>query len=321
MSHSDGTVVTRSKAQAAAKSQGLANASEHPTKAKSPIPNKMGEPGGTLTPEMLTKALESLKESVFAKIESANKDLHAEIKSVKHELGASIDGLQTTLSAHDGRLTELEKSATFNGDNVAELQTTVDRLKEAVLRLEARCDDEESRNRRNNLLLSGVSEGLELNQPTQFVSELLKEVFQLSEAPLLDRAHRSLRPKPNPGNPPRIFIMRVHYTRDRDEMLRKANQGGPFSYKGNKLSLWPDYTKSVREKRSAFKEVRQKVKKINGAETKLYFPATLRISLPGEPQHSFTDASRALEFVNGWSPRSPSTRPHHQWINSLPRRS
>ena len=273
--------------------------------------------GSVLTPNMLTKALKSLQDSVFSKIESANQDLHTEIKSVRHELVTSIAGLQTALTTHEGRLGELERSATFTGDRVTELQTTVDRLREEVLVLQTRAEDAESRSRRQNLRLVGVREGLEKGKPTEFVSGLLKDLFQLPEAPLLDRAHRSLRPKPAPGDPPRMFIMKVHYTKVRDDMLRKAAEG-PLSYDGMNLSLWPDYTDAVRKKRKAFGDVRDKVKTIEGATAKLFFPATLRVVLPGQNERSFTDASQAMSFVSRYSPRpptpprtSPTSAPQH----------
>ncbi len=46
-------------------------------------------------------------------------------------------------------------------------------------------------------------EGVEAGNPTQFVTELLSELFgvdSLGDSPIIiDRAHRSLAPKPKPG--------------------------------------------------------------------------------------------------------------------------
>ncbi|KAI4901974.1 hypothetical protein NFI96_006075 [Prochilodus magdalenae] len=79
-----------------------------------------------------------------------------------------------------------------------------------VKNLTTKCEDLEGRQRRNNIRLFGVPEGIEGPRPTEFVSELLQELLRLEQKPILDRAHRSLRAKPKSSEPPWPFIIRVH---------------------------------------------------------------------------------------------------------------
>lgn len=152
-------------------------------------------------------------------------DIKLDIDSVRSELAASITSLQASLTSHYTRVKDLEKAVDFTGDCDNELHATVGQLQGEVRDPQAKCEDLEGRSRRKNLRLTGVEEGAESGQPTHFVSHLLKELLNLDEAPLLNRAHRSLRAKSKPGEPPRVFILRVHYTLTRDEILRKSSRG------------------------------------------------------------------------------------------------
>ena len=258
-----------------------------------------------LSPQMLSSALDSLQESICGKIGAAINSLRADIKTdieaVRNELTASVTNIQAALASHDTRLKELEKAADFVGDCTAELRSTVDRLETEMRLLKDKCEDLEGRSRRNNLRLVGVAEGLEKGNPTQFVSQLLKEAMGLDEAPVLDRAHRALRQAPRPGDPPRPFIIRVHYAQTRDEILRKAGQA-PISFNGKAIHVYPDFTAAVMKKRNAFMEVKKRLRSIEGARYGLRYPATLRVTLPGRREHTFDDPNAALEFVNRTSP-------------------
>ena len=249
----------------------------------------------TLTSKMLSDSLSSLQDSLCGKIGAAIQKL--DIASVRNDLSVVVTSLQASLASHDNRLKELEKAANYTGDCTTELCATVSQLQGDVREIQAKCEDLEGRSRRNNLRLTGVEEGLEKGQPTQFVSQLLKDILNLSEAPLLDRAHRSLRAKPKPGDPPRVFIMRVHYTHTRDEILCKPARA-PLMYQGKMLHIYPDYTTAVMKKRAAFGDVKKRLRSIEGAKYGLRFPATLRVTLPGSKEHTFEDPDLALDFIN-----------------------
>ena len=255
----------------------------------------------TLTLKMLSDSLSSLQDSVCGKIGAAiqtlREDIKLDIASVRNELSVAVTSLQASLASHDNRLKELEKAASYTGDCTTEPCATVSQLQGDVRELQAKCEDLEGHSRRNNLRLTGVEEGFEKGQPTQFVSQLLKDILNLSEAPLLDRAHRSLRAKPKPGDPPRVFIMRVHYTHTRDEILCKPARA-PLMYQGKMLHIYPDYTTAVMKKRAAFGDVKKRLRSIEGAKYGLRFPATLRVTLPGSKEHTFEDPDLALDFIN-----------------------
>ncbi|KAF3844502.1 hypothetical protein F7725_007665 [Dissostichus mawsoni] len=58
--------------------------------------------------------------------------------------------------------------------------------------------------------------------PTDFVAKLLQETLGLEKEPLLDRSHRTLRERPQEDQPPRAFVVRFQYYREKEAILRKA---------------------------------------------------------------------------------------------------
>lgn len=59
----------------------------------------------------------------------------------------------------------------------------------------------------------GIEEGEEGLWPTEFIAQLLQDVLQLEDKPVLGRAHCSIRAKPKDGELPRPFVIRVHFSR------------------------------------------------------------------------------------------------------------
>lgn len=152
----------------------------------------------------------------------------------------------------------------------------------------------------------GIPEELEGASPTEFISNLLQKVLRLEEKPLLDRAHRTLQAKPRSDQPPRPFVIRVHYCHIRELILRQARQGKALSHNGRPIHIFPDLTASEAKRRAAFGDVRKRLRDIQGARFGFRYPARFRITLPGMSERSFTDPQLAMNFVISSAPGSAS---------------
>lgn len=119
---------------------------------------------------------------------------------MREELRLAIEPPQQTLASQSQTITGLERTAMDHSDQLTALNGTVSTLAAQVKRLTDRCKDLEGRSRRNNIWLIGALEGVEGPRPTEFVTQLLKDTLGLDDAPLLDRTHRTLRPKPKDGD-------------------------------------------------------------------------------------------------------------------------
>lgn len=121
----------------------------------------------------------------------------------------------------------------------AELQTHVANQEQAIsdldvrmLKLEAKCTelmkhnaqlhtkvlDLEACSRRHNIKLVGIPDDEEEGRPTDCVSKLIPKLLGEEHLPhpvKVDRAHRSLQPKPATGTKPRTILARIHHFQKR----------------------------------------------------------------------------------------------------------
>ena len=211
-------------------------------------PSQVGETDANSLQEMM----HAIRDDICGKIDSLSSELRSEIATVRAELRSSITPLQQKVDRHDDTIRELEQAASDQGDRITELEGLVQALKEQVSQANAKCEDLEGRSRRNNVRLIGIAENVEGSNPTEFISGLLQGMLKLDYKPIVDRAHRSLREKPKPTDPPRPFIIRLHYYQDRDRILRRAEELSPVVYQERRVWLFPDYT----EQRAQFGEAK-----------------------------------------------------------------
>lgn len=296
-----------------AKPRAKRNPTEQAPRAALTSTSAVDSEGSPLTLEMFVKALDGLKQDIYdtlgSKIDSFSSTLRSEMTLFKEELKSSVATLQTTVDSHGSTIKDLELLAITCSDDLANLSGTVNLLKGEINILKAKCDDLEGRSRRNNVRLVGLPEGLEGQRPRELISTLLQDLLHLDEAPFLDRAHRSLRQRPKEGAPPRPIIIRVHYFHVRDQILRRVGETSPLLHLGKRLSIFPDFSPSVAKKRLEFVDAKRLLHTCPGVKFGLYYPAELRVTLPGGALRKFTDPALAMDFINRDLKKSVSPDP------------
>ncbi|KAF3836243.1 hypothetical protein F7725_028801 [Dissostichus mawsoni] len=141
-----------------------------------------------------------------------------------------------------------------------------------------RNEDLEARSRRCNLRITGIQEKREAGKnPTDFVAKLLQETLGLEKEPLLDRSHRTLRERPQEDQPPRAFVVRFHYYREKEAILRKAATATDLTTShGDRIRVFPDYTQAITKQRAAFRDVKGMLKGCDGVKYGLWYPFVLK---------------------------------------------
>lgn len=259
-------------------------------------PPQAGDPDASLLQEMMN----AIRDDICGKIDTLSTDLRSEIATVRAEFRSAISPLQQKVDTHDSTIKELECAASDQSDRLSELENLVQTLNAQVTQLNAKCEDLEGRSRRNNIRLVGVPEGVEGSNPTEFISGLIQDTLSLDHKPVVDRAHRSLREKPKKDEPPRPFIIRLHYHQDRDRILRRAEELSTVFYQEGKVMFFPDYTSAVAKRRAKFGEAKRLLRPMKGVKFRLVFPALLKITLLSDGTlHKFDDPSSAVEFIQG----------------------
>lgn len=228
------------------------------------------------------------------------------VDGLKKSLEGRLDAIEATLSSlqkkhHDTerRFEDLDDVMSSNDTRLASLEATCNELQVANGLLRAKVNDLEGRSRRLNVRIVGIKEGEEKGSPTDFVAKLIPELLgqdNFSRPVKIDRAHRSLRPKPQPNERPRVIIAKVHNDRDVIDILRLSRQQAPLHYHGERVSIFPDYTAEVSAQRQAFTNVRKRLIEA-GAQCSLRFPAKLHVEY-NNTSKVFMSPADAERFAN-----------------------
>lgn len=232
-------------------------------------------------------------------LDEQRKAISADFKSSFEALTTTLEGLHSTVTEHGQRISSLEDNSNEVDLRLQQLETACSTLQQDNVLLKAKVADLEGRSRRQNIRIIGLPESLEGPRPTVFFSELLVDVFGtevLPSPPELDRAHRSLAPKPATGDKPRPVILRLHRFQVKDLLIREARRRGDLFYKEHKIRLYEDYSSDVLKQRAEYKSSMAELYK-RGYKPALLFPAKLRISLPNGEKTWIKSVSEADKFV------------------------
>ncbi len=190
-----------------------------------------------------------------------------------------MNALTETLASFQSRLCATETLASDNFSALSAAEKTIKTLKEQNATLMDRVDDLENWSRRANLRILNVPENSGKGQSTvKFVSEMLMEVMGqevFEKPPELERAHRSLGPKPQEGRPPRPLVICFNRFQEKEKALKWARQN-EAKYKDSTLRIYSDISADLARKRAAFKNVKQLLYQKN-VRFQLLHPARLRV--------------------------------------------
>ncbi|KAI4788697.1 hypothetical protein KUCAC02_035692 [Chaenocephalus aceratus] len=270
-------------------------------------PDKEQHEESSVLADMVLAALETLRRemaqnkkeicaTIDSRIETVTENLKKEFSIMKGDTQTALAAIKATMLAHTEAIKEVEGAATQHSDDITRLQTEVARLTADTAKLSDKCEDLEGRSRRNNIRMIGVPEGKEGTRPREFISQLLTDLLSLDQKPLIDRCHRSLRQRPSDGQPPRPFILRLHYYHGVEDILRKATGSGNLIYQGKRIQLFPDYPPTVVNRRREFTPAREILRNKPDVRYGLLYPARLIVTHGGQ-QHSFTDPKAALDYA------------------------
>ncbi|XP_016295392.1 uncharacterized protein LOC107653234 [Sinocyclocheilus anshuiensis] len=198
----------------------------------------------------------SLSASItLAEITALHDDIRAsfavEFKASFESFAAKLDSIQSTVADHDLCIGNLESETTDISQHLEQLEATCSALQKDNVWLKAKVSDLESRSRRPKYLKSGLTQ---VNR-TAFFSQLLVDVLGshvLSSPPELDRAHRSLAPKPAAGQRARPVILRFHRFQVKDLVIRESRKKGELLYDGTKIHIFEDYCPEVLKLRAEY---------------------------------------------------------------------
>lgn len=179
-----------------------------------------------------------------------NKKALARLETNMKELVERTASLEQQVEHVEERLGDTE-------DKTARLERVAAFLLHQEAKLVAKCEDLESRTRRNNIRIHGIPEGSEKNDMITFVTDFIHSSLQIPEDTDIrsERAHRSLSAKPKESDaPPRAIIVRFLDARMKDQVIQKAWKQ-KTTYEGRIIYFNQDNTTEIQRKRKQVRDV------------------------------------------------------------------
>nr|XP_006007088.1 PREDICTED: uncharacterized protein LOC102361117 [Latimeria chalumnae]XP_014350679.1 PREDICTED: uncharacterized protein LOC102361117 [Latimeria chalumnae]XP_014350680.1 PREDICTED: uncharacterized protein LOC102361117 [Latimeria chalumnae] len=189
-----------------------------PLSSRLPSPSSSSNEASDLAPLRpdLTGPSENISEDIKTILTSIQRisTTIVEIKQGNADILGRLTSIETHLSDSDRRLTAAEMKIESLTSDVADLHN--------------RLDDQENRAQRNNVRILGFPEDVEQGKPTRFLGEMLPVLLKLPEGTdlVIERAHRSLAPRPAPGQRLRPFIVTLLRFPVKELLLKLARELG-----------------------------------------------------------------------------------------------
>ncbi|CAL9698818.1 unnamed protein product [Knipowitschia caucasica] len=212
-----------------------------------------------------------------------------------------------TLNDHETRLAETELRIGALEDAADPIQTKIGDLEKTVDFLVERVDELENRGRRMNIRILGVPEDVEGTDPTRFFEHWLPEVLLMRTKNgriKLERAHRTLGPKPSPAQRPRPVVARFHNYQDKQRVMNAswelARKNHAVKHRDSRVMLFQDYSATVARRKKGYDAVKKRLRAL-GAEYRLMYPAKLKIIFRGSNKvfNNPTEAEHYLDSLDG----------------------
>ncbi|CAL9706603.1 unnamed protein product [Knipowitschia caucasica] len=151
--------------------------------------------------------------------EDFKKEMKDEFAQFKIQIDQQLATTSLKLQDHEQKLEEMAARIDEQETWAAVANEALSRSLKEQSALQDKVNDLESRSRRNNMRIYGVPEGAEGSSVIQFVEGLLANEKLISGGtdPQIQRAHRSLAPRPNPNAPPRSIVVNFLQFKKRKE--------------------------------------------------------------------------------------------------------
>lgn len=249
---------------------------------------------GETSAGVLAAALKEFREIIG----SVKQELISQMSELRNSIQGSIDTLTMSVSSMQGRITTAEQRISDVEDAVSGSERSLDLIKKENEVLRNKLEYIENYNRRNNIRLIGLSEGVEGRDTVEFFKTWLPSVLGEENfgAPIvIERAHRVPAVRV-PGKAPRPILIRLLRFQDRESILRIARDKAPISIDGKRVSFFPDFSSDVMTRRRGMIPALKALKK--NVNCHLVYPARIRILTEDGGTRFCHTSDEALKFLS-----------------------
>lgn len=206
----------------------------------------------------LTNKLSNMEQSIASKIEQNLRTLYGDPEIIS----ALPDVVETLRSDFDEDKLAQEERMKRLEDELDQMSTLNSKAANLLVYFDSKLDIAEGRQRRINIRLKAVPEGLEGSGPgkaAKLAQVILQEGLDI-EGQLVDRAHRQVGQKARPPpSDPRAIVIRCTSEGAAEEILSKAfsSKGARFVWQDHTFWIEKDYSNGARYYRREFGALRE----------------------------------------------------------------
>uniref|UniRef100_A0A8C6TRP0 L1 transposable element RRM domain-containing protein n=1 Tax=Neogobius melanostomus TaxID=47308 RepID=A0A8C6TRP0_9GOBI len=231
-------------------------------------------------------------------------------------LRKEISDLKTEIADVKERMDIAEQRLSENEDNERNTTKVMIHMLQVQNQLKEKCEDLESRSRRNNLRIYSVPEKIEGNNMIKFVTNLFVEQLELDAEFQIERAHRAPASRPlEQSERPRSIVVQFRSYVTKQTVLKAAWTKRNIQVSGSRIFFDEDFTPAVYKERGKYKEVR-KILRERKIKHHILFPAKLKIFLEDGKVKVFDNPVAAAHGLRdfGIKMKSPAEEPNLETI-------
>nr|XP_033799899.1 uncharacterized protein LOC117360313 [Geotrypetes seraphini] len=233
-----------------------------------------------------SSSVQQLIKEVDGKLHRTNIDVLKEISRMVtaaledrlHKLQSAVEGFYERFESHSTRLAAVEQRVSDREEAALQERTSIMALQAQVATLTGRLDNQENRQRRNNIRVVGLPELRADHELYAFFQVWLPTWLGLEPAAagfLCERVHR-LGPRTEDKNRARAAIARYLNWREKELIIQAYRRAGVLEYEGKKLLLFNDYSPHVASLRKDMAPLCTAFHR-RGVRFALVYPASLRV--------------------------------------------
>ncbi|KAJ8394485.1 hypothetical protein AAFF_G00044950 [Aldrovandia affinis] len=114
------------------------------------------------------------------------------------------------------------------------------------------------------------------------MGDILRYILDVKDdepTPEVERQHRSLRPRPAPGEPPCPYLVRMLRWSDRQKILQAVAEKRQLSWKGKPLRVFQDLPTEIKRKHAEYDDIRGKLRRETSLHYGILYPARLIVTI------------------------------------------
>ncbi|XP_018409373.1 PREDICTED: dynein heavy chain 3, axonemal-like [Nanorana parkeri] len=172
---------------------------------------------------------------------------------------ADLTTIRTEMSQVLKRVEDTEERLDVHTKAIQELQDQCRYMEKGMRIIAYKAEDQENRNRRNNLRLRGIPETVGDRELADKIRETFNDMLKRPRTTeiIFDRVHRMRRPIASGGENPRDVIVRFHYYADKAQITESMKNASEMVMDGVNIQAYVDLALETLARRRALKPLTQ----------------------------------------------------------------